>query len=74
MDPFEHVLDVEAQRWSKLGVSKTLQCRKKTRKAETETVELNTSLLYTRNKKLLGTPGIAARSKDAATRGSWPYY
>ena len=47
---------------------------KKTRKAETETVELNTSLLYTRNKKLLGTPGIAARSKDAATRGSWPYY
>ena len=26
-----------------------------------------------RNKKLLGAPGIATRSKDA-TRGSWPYY
>ena len=25
------------------------------------------------NKKLLGAPGIATRSKDA-TRGSWPYY
>ena len=25
------------------------------------------------NKKLLGSPGIATRSKDA-TRGSWPYY
>ena len=29
--------------------------------------------LTTRNKKLLGAPGIATRSKDA-TRGSWPYY
>ena len=27
----------------------------------------------TRNKKLLGAPGITTRSKDA-TRGSWPYY
>ena len=27
----------------------------------------------TSNKKLLGAPGIATRSKDA-TRGSWPYY
>ena len=27
----------------------------------------------TRNKKLLGTKGIATRSKDSA-RGSWPYY
>ena len=27
----------------------------------------------TRNKKLLGAPGIATRSKDA-TRGSWPCY
>ena len=25
------------------------------------------------NRKLLGVPGIATRSKDA-TRGSWPYY
>ena len=25
------------------------------------------------NKKLVGAPGIATRSKDA-TRGSWPYY
>ena len=25
------------------------------------------------NKKLLGAPGIATRSKDAS-RGSWPYY
>ena len=29
--------------------------------------------LTTRSKKLLGTKGIATRSKDA-TRGSWPYY
>ena len=29
--------------------------------------------IATRNKKLLGAPGIATRSKDA-TRGSWPYY
>ena len=29
--------------------------------------------LTTSNKKLLGAPGIATRSKDA-TRGSWPYY
>ena len=27
----------------------------------------------TRNKKLLGAPGIATRNKDA-TSGSWPYY
>ena len=27
----------------------------------------------TRNKKLLGAPGIATRSKNG-TRGSWPYY
>ena len=31
------------------------------------------SILDTRNKKLLGATGIATRSKDA-TRGSWPYY
>ena len=29
--------------------------------------------LTTRNKKLLGAPGIATRSKDPI-RGSWPYY
>ena len=29
--------------------------------------------ITTSNKKLLGAPGIATRSKDA-TRGSWPYY
>ena len=29
--------------------------------------------IATNNKKLLGAPGIATRSKDA-TRGSWPYY
>ena len=28
--------------------------------------------ITTGNKKLLGAPGIATRSKDA-TRGSWPY-
>ena len=30
-------------------------------------------LEITSNKKLLGAPGTATRSKDA-TRGSWPYY
>ena len=40
--------------------------------ASAKTFELG-AMFATRNKKLLGAPGIATRSKDA-TRGSWPYY
>ena len=34
---------------------------------------LQPNVIKSSNKKLLGAPGIATRSKDA-TRGSWPYY
>ena len=37
------------------------------------TLRLNNLNIKHSNKKLLGAPGIATRSKDA-TRGSWPYY
>ena len=49
--------DAWIRRWSNLLEKDGLFCTKAT----------------SRNKKLLGAPGIATRSKDA-TRGSWPYY
>ena len=38
-----------------------------------EAIASSLEAIASRNKKLLGAPGIATKSKDA-TRGSWPYY
>ena len=49
----------------------TLRQNKKLRTVEP--IAIRMEAITTRNKNLLGTKGIATRSKDA-TRGSWPYY
>ena len=54
-------------------IGKQQWTRSAARFAQMEAIAIRLEAIASRNKKLLGAPGIATRSKEA-TRGSWPCY